>query len=204
MYRSTALSVHRISRIDRSTARPFWYFNSAINCSAKVVNAIVQHANSSVFRYTGSSGTLLHKAYFPFSLLSQFALGNTVRELVYYAVLAICQPLGRRAPGENHQDSSSNWCRRGWLVLLRARHQRIAAVRRSPRWRWTTYCCSARVSDNILLPMGAASLQHENDDMESGQGCVADDSDLIICRQLLKRVVEYEEDGVFRTIVAYL
>lgn len=52
--------------------------------------------------------------------------------------------------------------------------------------------------------MGVLSPLGKKRDVESGQGSEAHDSAAPDFRQLLIRVVEVEEDGVFRNIVGYL
>ena len=96
---------------------------------------------------------------------------------------------------------NGNWNRRGWLVMLRARHLRRATVRTSSRWQWTT-CCRKRVGHDVLkkvrpLPGGGI-------DMESGLEEVAYDAAVSECRQLLMWVVESEEERIFHSIVRYL
>ena len=94
-----------------------------------------------------------------------------------------------------------HWRRRGWLVLLRARYQPAAVTPVRSRWRWAG-CCSTQ--DGVDLPVGVVPLPRQENDIEDGQRSVAHDTADSEFRQLLIRVVDHEEDGVFRSIVAYL
>lgn len=96
-----------------------------------------------------------------------------------------------------------NWQRRGWLVLLRARHQRVNEAVISRRWYHTSYLRCSNREANVVL-MGVIPLPREQQDVEGGQGAVAHNSSLLEYRQLLMGVVEHEEVGVFRSIVEYL
>lgn len=132
---------------------------------------------------------------------------------ILFAVLAIFQPLQDAVRaldmarilriGELAGQDSRNWHDRGWLVLLRASHQRMVAARASSRWRWAD--CSSKhgnSSDDIFTEV--VPLPRKKYDIEGGRGSLAHGRAALEFRQLLKRVVEYEEDGIFRSIVGYL
>lgn len=72
----------------------------------------------------------------------------------------------------------------------------------SPRWRW--YSCCSKGDNGGDVFKGVVSPPHEEKDIEGGQENAANDNAVSQFRQLLMRVVEYEEEGVFRSIVGYL
>lgn len=120
------------------------------------------------------------------------------------------EPLERRAPGQQNQSPDSpriairdnNWHRRGWLVLLRARQQPGAAARRGLLWSWTNYCCVKRSVDRGLVRVAPDTGQEP--DVEEGQGIVAHETAVPGKQQVLMRVIDYQEDRVFRSVVGYL
>lgn len=138
-------------------------------------------------------------------------LTHVVRGSVPLTVLALFQSLGAlpccgslqtKERSRSSSRKNGNWHRRGWLVLLRARHQRIAATRIRSTWRWTGCCCNKRDGDDVFRRV--VPLPRENDDVEGRQGSVVHDTAASEFRQLVARVVESEEDDIFRSIVAYL
>lgn len=114
----------------------------------------------------------------------------------------MCRPFEGRVAGQDTQDKSP-WGRRGWLVLLRARHQRIAAARARLKWLRTVSFSTKRDVNDLLLLTGVECPQDEHD-LEGGHWRLARVTVVFRCRQLLKWVVECEEDGIFRNVVGYV
>lgn len=142
---------------------------------------------------------LVHERSFCFVL----TLADAVRGSVYVVILGPVETRERRASGQgSHTTDSGHWRRRGWLVLLRARHKQFATAGMSSRWRWAG--CGRKRERSTDMLLGVAFLHHEEHDVEGGQGGGVQDAAVLEVRQLLIRVVEFEEDGVFRSIVGYL
>lgn len=85
---------------------------------------------------------------------------------------------------------------------MRARHQRTAAAHTRSRWRWPG-CCSKLDGNDVFAKV--APLPREDDDVEAGQGGVVHDTAVVSeFGQLLAKVVECEQERIFRRIVGYV